>query len=105
MYSWGEEEALETYIFARFHARPGQESEAEEAVRQVITPTREEPGCLSIQAFRANHDPQLIYIYSRWDSEDAFNIHVGLPHTVRFLERMDSLCDRPREVTRSTLII
>jgi len=34
----------------------------------------------------------------------AFQEHSGLPHTVRFLERVDTLLDQPREVTRTEMI-
>jgi len=56
---------LELFIFGRFHARPGHESAVEEALRDVVTPSREEVGCLSIQAFRSAGDPRLFYIHSR----------------------------------------
>ena len=39
---------MELFIFARFHACPGQETGVEAALRKVIAPTRQEPGCLSI---------------------------------------------------------
>jgi quinol monooxygenase YgiN len=39
---------MELFIFARFHARPGHEATVAEALREVIAPTRGEPGCLAI---------------------------------------------------------
>ena len=47
------------FIFARFHARAGNEGAVAERSRDVLAPTREEPGCLSIHAFRSIRDPQL----------------------------------------------
>ena len=44
---------MELFIFGRFHARPGAESAVEEALRTVVGPSREEAGCLNIQAFRS----------------------------------------------------
>jgi quinol monooxygenase YgiN len=49
-------------------------------------------------------DPRLFYIHSRWVSEAAFEVHADLPHTVRFLERVDALLDQPRDVTRTQLM-
>jgi quinol monooxygenase YgiN len=92
---------VELYIFARFHARAGQEEAVAAALHDILPPSREEPGCLSIHAFRSMGDPRLFYIHSRWQEEAAFEIHAGLPHTVRFLERIDALVDVPREVTRA----
>ena len=75
-----------------------------EALRDVIPPSREEPGCLGIHAFRSTRDRQLFYIHSRWKDEAAFEIHADLPHTVRFLERVAPLIDHPLDITRAERI-
>ncbi len=95
---------MELFIFARFHASAGQEEAIKETLRDVIRASREESGCLSIQAFCSTRDPRLFYIHSRWVDEAAFENHAGLPHTVRFLEKMDDLIDQPREVTRAQML-
>ena len=92
---------MELFIFARFHARAGEEGGVAAALRDVLAPTREEPGCLSIHAFRSSRDPRLFYIHSRWKDEAAFDHHAGLPHTVRFVERVGALIDHPLDVTRA----
>jgi quinol monooxygenase YgiN len=92
---------VDLFIFARFHARPGEEIAVEEALQDVIGPTREEPGCLGIQAFRSVDDPRLFYIHSRWTDEAAFDKHANLPHTVQFIERVEPLIDHPLDVTRA----
>ena len=95
---------MELFIFARFHARAGQESAVADALGDVVGPTREEPGCLAIDAFRSTRDARLFYIHSRWKDEAAFEVHAGLPHTVRFLARVQPLIDHPLDVTRTELI-
>ena len=92
---------MELFIFGRFHARPEDESAVAEALRDVVAPSREEAGCLSIQAFRSTRDPRLFYIHSRWIDEAAFEHHATLPHTVRFIERVQALIDHPLDVTRA----
>src|ERR1039458_158169 len=96
--------SLELFIFARFHAGAGVESAVAEALDAVVRPTREEPGCPGIHAFRSIRDPGLFYIHSRWTNEDAFDLHATLPHTVRFIERVTPLIDHPLDVTRAGLI-
>ena len=93
---------MDLFIFARFQARPGQEGAAAEALRDVLSPTREEPGCRSIQAFRSTRDPQLFSIHSRWQDEAAFDRHASLPHTARFVARMEPLIDHPFDVARTS---
>ena len=95
---------MELFIFARFHARPGSEGAVSAALRDVLAPTREEPGCLGIHAFRSIRDQRLFYIHSRWTDEDAFEGHARLPHTVRFVERVEPLIDHPLDVTRAERI-
>lgn len=93
---------MDLFIFARFHARPGRERAAAEALLEVLGPTREEPGCRSIHAFCSTGDPQLFYIHSRWEDEAAFDRHAGLPHTVRFVARMEPLIDHAFDVARTS---
>jgi quinol monooxygenase YgiN len=95
---------VELFIFARFHARRGNEDAVGEALLDVVALSREEPGCLGIHAFRSTRDPQLFYIHSRWKDDAAFETHAGLPHTIRFVGRVELLIDHPLEVTRATRI-
>jgi quinol monooxygenase YgiN len=91
-------------FFARFHVRAGQEEAAAAAIAEVITPSRAEPGCVSIHGFRAKQDPRLFYIHSVWQDESAFEAHSALPHTVHFLAQMEPLLDQPAEFARSEKI-
>jgi quinol monooxygenase YgiN len=95
---------MELFIFARFHARPGNEGAVAEALLEVIVSTRKEAGCLSIHAFQSVRDAQLFYIHSRWKDEAAFDYHAGLPHTIRFIQRVEPLIDGPLDVTRAERI-
>jgi quinol monooxygenase YgiN len=98
------EGAVDQYVFVRLHAREGEEGTVEEALREVTGPTREEAGCLSFHTFRSVRDRRLFYIHSRWVNEAALQAHAQLPHTVRFLERVDAFLDQPRDVTRTEMI-
>jgi len=87
-----------------FTRAPGNEDAVAVELRDVLGPSREEPGCLNIHAFRSTRDPRLFYIHSRWKDEAAFENHAELPHTVRFLERVEPLIDHPFDVTRAERI-
>jgi len=95
---------MELFIFARFHACPGNESAVEEAIGEVIGPSRTEAGCLGIHGFRSTRDRQLFYIHSRWTDEAAFDRHASLPHTVRFIETVEPLLDHSLDVTRAEMM-
>jgi len=89
---------MELFIFARFHAALGNEAAVYEAVQAGLGPTRIEPGCLSIQAFRSVRDARDFYIQSRWQDSAALKRHVNMPHTVRFRECIAPLIDSPFKV-------
>jgi quinol monooxygenase YgiN len=95
---------VELFIFARFHARLGQEGALAEVLHDVVGPSRAEAGCLDIHAFRSTRDPRVFYIHSRWKDEAAFEVHAGLPHTVRFVGRVEALIDHPLDVIRAERI-
>src|SRR3984893_19427982 len=98
------EEAVEQDVFVRLHAREGEERSVEQVLRDVLGPSREEPGCLSFHLFRSMRDRRAFYIHSRWMDEAAFQRHAELAHTKRFLERVDALLEQPREVARTEMI-
>jgi quinol monooxygenase YgiN len=66
----------EIFIFARFNAKVGLQQALAETIREVLGPTRQEPGCLSIHAYGAIQYPRLFYIHSQWEDEAAFDHHV-----------------------------
>jgi quinol monooxygenase YgiN len=92
---------MELFIFTRFHAGEGEADAVAAAMRDVLGPTRGEPGCLAVEAFRSTRDPRLFYIQSRWVDEAAFDTHGGMPHTVRFLKQVEPLLDQPLDATRA----
>jgi quinol monooxygenase YgiN len=92
---------MELFIFARFHAREGEADNVSAVIREVLVPSRAEPGCVAIDGFASTRDPRLFYIHSRWIDEAAFDRHATLAHTIRFVERMTPLIDHPFEATRA----
>ena len=92
---------MELTVFARFHARPGQAAAVAAALREVVGPSRAEPGCVAIEALRSIQDADLFFIHSRWINEAAFEVHAALPHTQRFLAAVGTLVDPPPEISRT----
>jgi quinol monooxygenase YgiN len=92
------------FLFARFHAREGNEGAVERALAKVVAPSREEVGCIEIHAYRSTRDSRLFYIHSRWKDEAAFEIHAALPHTLHFIQTVEPLVDQPLEVSRANRI-
>lgn len=89
------------FIFTRCHAKEGERHSVATTIQEVLGPTRQEPGCLSIEAFASRQDQRLFHIHSRWKDEAAFDNHLQLPHTIQFLNTIQALVDRPIDVTRA----
>lgn len=95
---------MELFIFATFHAAAGNEQSLERALAEIVPPSRQEVGCIAINAFRCTRDARLFYIHSCWTDEAAFEIHATLAHTLKFIATVEPLIDHPLEVTRTALI-
>ena len=96
---------MELDLIARFHARAGQDTAVEAALRAVAASSRAEAGCLDLHVYRSTRDPRLFFIHSRWRDEAAFDRHALEPHTVRFLETVEPLIDHAFDITRTTMIV
>jgi quinol monooxygenase YgiN len=68
---------------------------------RVVDPTRAEIGCLGIHVFESLCEPFEFAIHSEWVDEAAFDLHVQLPHTVRFLGAAEDLLTHPVQGLRS----
>ena len=90
---------MQVTVFAYLHSHPSTRGALETMVAQILAPTREEPGCVCIEAFCAAHDPQEFITVSRWDNEAAYRRHTQMSHTVGFLERAVPLLDRPLRIS------
>ena len=88
-------------VFARFRARTGAADAVAAAIAEVLPQSRAEPGCLGIEAYRSIQDRGLFHIHSLWFDEAAFELHAGLPHTLRFLEKVQPLIDHPLDISRA----
>jgi quinol monooxygenase YgiN len=94
----------ELFVFTRCYAQQGLQHSMAATIQAVLGPTRQEPGCLMIEAFGSTRDERLFYIHSRWKDESAFDNHLQLPHTIRFLEAIQASIDQPMDVTRAELL-
>jgi quinol monooxygenase YgiN len=93
------------YAFGRFHVGEGNESAFEEALREVLPPSRAEAGCQEIHGYLSLRDARMFYVHSRWRDEEAFDAHAKLPHTLNFLKRVEGLLDQPLDFTRTERIL
>jgi quinol monooxygenase YgiN len=89
---------MEFVVIAQYRAREGEAGRVAEALRNMMAPTRAEPGNLDYQAFRDLKDPSLFVLYERYAGEDAFEAHRASPHFATWLAGtvLPALADRVR---------
>jgi len=95
---------MDLVIFARFHARAGQEQVLASVLREQVKPVRNEPGCIEIGAYASARDHRLYFIHSRWTDGAAFEAHANLPRTLQFIEPVEGLIDHALDVSRAQKI-
>ena len=71
---------MDFVVIAQYRAREGEAERVAEALRNMVAPTRAEPGNLDYQVFRDPKDPSLFVLYERYAGEDAFDAHRASPH-------------------------
>jgi quinol monooxygenase YgiN len=71
-------------LTAKWTAQVGAEETVYGAIRQLIEPSRAEPGCRFYQANRALDDPRVFLLYEIYDDEDAYKAHGESAHFKQF---------------------
>ncbi len=68
-----------TYVFAADKL-----AQAEGCLRELISPSRREPGCRTYEIHRAKDDPRTFLLYEQYDDEAAIEAHRASPHFIRY---------------------
>ena len=74
-----------------FQARPGKEAELRKALTEVLTPTRQEDGCLFYDLHVAADDPSKFLFHESWASNAHHEAHDRTPHIQRLRARIKEL--------------
>jgi quinol monooxygenase YgiN len=94
----------ELSIFARFHAKEGEEDVVSSLLGEEVRAAQGDLGCIAHKAYRSTGDRRLFYIHSRWVDEAAFEEHLKMQHTISFAEHIEPLLDHELQVTRTRLL-
>ena len=63
---------------------PAKRPDAEVAFDKVREATLQEPGCLAYQAYGDRKDAGTIFLFEKWESQDALTAHFGTSHMAEF---------------------
>jgi quinol monooxygenase YgiN len=79
-------------VIATFQAKPGKEAELKKALLALISPTRQEAGCLNYDLHQQPEDPAKFLFHENWTSRVHLDAHLKNTHIQVLLPRLDDLC-------------
>ena len=79
-------------VVATFVARPGKETELRNVLIGLVTPTRQENGCLNYDLHVSSENPGRFLFHENWTTKMALEAHLQSPHVQALLPRVDELC-------------
>jgi|SRR6187402_2952914 quinol monooxygenase YgiN len=85
-------------VVATFEARPGKETELRNALTALVTPTRQEAGCLNYDLHALPENPARFLFHENWTTKAALEVHLQSAHIQALLPRVDELCVAPPEI-------
>ena len=97
-------ENAQVTVVARVKARPGMEERLVEAAHPLISPTRDEEGCINYDVHQNAEDPAELLFYENWRSKADFDRHVERPHVKKILDQRPELAEDGVEITLYKMI-
>ena len=90
-----------TYL-AEINLKPDCFDAARRAVADIVTATRDEPGCERFDPHPAADGSATIYIYERWTDRAAFDFHHAQPYTRSVFRSYEDWLAAPVKLTELT---
>lgn len=66
-------------------ANPGSEEKVAELLRNMVDPTRAEPGCVTYEVARSVDDPTAFLLYEVYRDKEALDAHAASQHFKRLV--------------------
>lgn len=67
-------------VTAKWTAKAGEEEAVAAAIRQLVGPSRAEPGMLLYQPHRDPENPRVFFFYEQYRDAAAYEAHLSSPH-------------------------
>lgn len=78
-------------ILAQIQAKHGLGSALETHLRQVVTPSRAEAGCVFYTLHHVEGNPDAFVFYEQWTDTAAFDAHIASPHYQTYRKEAEAL--------------
>lgn len=78
-------------IVAKFTAKSGQTEAVKAELLKMITPTRQEKGCIEYRLHQDNDDPSVFLFYENWENATCVEQHMTSPHFKAYVAAVGAL--------------
>ncbi len=85
-------------VFATITPLPEHRAAARAALRDLIGPTRAEPGCRRFELNLGRDGDPCLYLVERWSDDDALAAHHAQPYTMRVFAAYEDWLAKPVRV-------
>ena len=72
-------------VAVTYVVKEGREEDAVALFRELIPPTRAEPGCRMYVVHRSTTEPRRFFLYEQYDDMAALDAHRASPHFSRYV--------------------
>ena len=80
-------------VVAIIRAKKGRESILEGILKDLVSATHKEPGCLLYALHKAASDPGAFVFVERWKSQQDLEAHLAMPHIAKAMARKEELIE------------
>jgi quinol monooxygenase YgiN len=85
-------------VIARIKAKPGMETQIQQDLQSILTPTRSEAGCITFDLLTDINDPTVFMLYENWESQAALDQHFEQPYVKKVLKAYEVTLAEPIQV-------
>lgn len=91
-------------VVAHLTAREDRIAAAQEALIGLISPTREEPGCIGYELLENLEDPRELTFVEEWQGESALEAHFSTDHIASALQEFPGLLAQELDLRKYRLL-
>ncbi|YCI06849.1 antibiotic biosynthesis monooxygenase (plasmid) [Ensifer sp. D2-11] len=83
---------------AFFSAKPGRSEELGFELLRLVTPSRQEAGCLRYEVHQSKEDSDSWLVLEDWRHPSDFELHLATGYVSAFMKKVDDLCVEEVEI-------
>ena len=91
-------------VVARVKAISGKEDQVSEALIELVTPTRNEPGCIVYELLQNTDDPTDFTFVEEWESDAALASHAASEHIKATRAKLEGIVEEAPDIRTYTVV-